>query len=57
MAITMIADTLCNHPQALWDADTHQVTVSDEQMLTQFIVEIVTTTAPALCGAVRVGVR
>lgn len=48
VAIRMIADTLCNHPQAFWDTDTHQVTVSDEAMLTQFIVEIVTTTAPAL---------
>jgi hypothetical protein len=48
VAIRMISETLCNHPQKFWETDTHQVTVSDEKMLTQFIVEIVTTTAPAL---------
>lgn len=47
VAIRMIAETLCNHPQTFWERDTHQVTVSDENMLTLFIVEIVTTTAPA----------
>lgn len=50
VAIRMIAETLCNYPQKFWETDTHQVTVSDENMLTQFIVEIVTTTAPALRG-------
>ena len=47
-AIRMIVDTLCEHPQAFWDAETHQVTVSDENRLTLFIVDITTTTSPAI---------
>lgn len=48
VAIRMIAETLCNHPQAFWEEDPHQVTVSDENMLTLFIVNIATTTSPAI---------
>lgn len=48
VAIRMISDTLCNDAQAFWDAYTHQVTVSDESGLTQFIVDITTTTSSAI---------
>jgi len=48
VAIKLIADTLCNHPQAFWDAESHQVTVSDERRLTLFIIDISATTSPAM---------
>ncbi len=48
VAIKMIADTLCNHPQAFWDAESHQVTVSDEKRLTLFILDISTTMSPVM---------
>lgn len=47
-AVKMIAETLCENPQSFWERESHEVTVSDDVGLTQFIVEIVTTTAPAL---------
>lgn len=47
-AIKMIADTLCNHPETFWEAENHQVTVSDENRLTLFIVDTTTTTSPAI---------
>lgn len=45
-AIRMIADTLCKHPQAFWDADRHRVRVSDDYGITLFVVDITTTTSP-----------
>jgi hypothetical protein len=53
VAIRMISDTLCNHPQAFWDAESHQVTVSDEKGLTLFIVDLLTTTSPAILALVQ----
>ena len=46
-AIHMVAKTLCSQPQAFWDAEFHQVRVSDEWGLTLFVVDIQTTTSPS----------
>lgn len=53
VAIKMIADTLCSHPQTFWDAESHQVTVSDENGLTLFMVDLLTTTSPAILSLVQ----
>lgn len=54
-AIRMVADTLCKHPEAFWDDDPHQVTVSDETMMTLFVVDIMTVTSPAVPVLARKG--
>ncbi|CAN5332456.1 hypothetical protein BH11PSE2_BH11PSE2_13550 [soil metagenome] len=47
-AVKMIGKDLCEHPQAFWDADTYQVTVSDEGGLNLFSVVMMSVTAPAV---------
>ena len=52
-ALRMVAETLCQNPQALWDATLHQVRVADAWGLTLFVVDIQTTPSPAIERSIR----
>lgn len=47
-AVQMIAEVLCNEPERYWKHEEYRVTVSDENGLTLFIVEMVSTDAASL---------
>jgi hypothetical protein len=47
-AVTLIGRALCEHPKGFWDAETYQVTVTDEGGLTLFMVCMMSVIAPAL---------
>jgi hypothetical protein len=52
-AVQLIADRLCSHPQAFWDADAHRVEVANESGLMLFAIDLFTTTSPIIASAIR----
>jgi hypothetical protein len=46
-AVTLIAEALCEHPKGFWDADTYQITVSNENGLNLFMICMMSVIAPA----------
>ena len=49
-AVKMMAEVLCTSPERYWESDVYRVTVADDQGLTLFQVEIVSTDAAAIGG-------
>ena len=49
-AIQVIAEELCANPKGYWEADSYQVTVTDEAGLTLFSVAMMSIMAPAMAS-------
>jgi hypothetical protein len=47
-AVTIIAEALCEHPKGFWEAETYQITVTDEDNLTLFMVCMMSVIAPVI---------
>ncbi len=47
-AVTVVAEALCERPKGFWDAETYQITVTDEWGLALFMVCVMSVIAPAL---------
>jgi hypothetical protein len=47
-AVTIIAEALCEHPKGFWEAETYQITVTDEYGLTLFMVCMMSVVAPVI---------
>ena len=47
-AVQLIAKTLCHQPMKFWEAETYRVTVTDEEGLYLFVVEVLATLSPAI---------
>jgi hypothetical protein len=47
-AVSLIAESLCAHPKGFWDAETYQITVTDEWGLTLFMICMMSVVAPVL---------